>query len=94
MKNKAKKPPDLDKDESPFARYLPDNPILAGAWLSCLQCSLKQPGVLEAFREATGNNVTPAQTPLDRMIDQATGHERAFVEQFAAWFNKNVWGEI
>ena len=28
------------------------------------------------------------------MIDQATGHERAFVEQFAAWFNKNVWGEF
>ena len=50
MKNKAKKPPDLDKDESPFARYLPDNPILAGAWLSCLQWSLKQPGALEAFQ--------------------------------------------
>jgi len=28
------------------------------------------------------------------MIDEATGSERgAFVEQYVAWFNKNVWGE-
>jgi len=27
------------------------------------------------------------------MIDEATGRNRAFVEQYVAWFNENVWGE-
>jgi hypothetical protein len=50
--------------------------------------------MLAAFRAVTGCDFTPSLTPIDRMIYKATGRQRAFVEQYVAWFNKNVWGEV
>ncbi len=49
--------------------------------------------MLAAFRADTRCNFTPGLAPIDRMIDEATGRNRAFVEQYVAWFNENVWGE-
>jgi len=50
-------------------------------------------GDLAEFRADTGCDFTPRLTSIDWMIDEATGRERAFVEQYVAWFNENVWGE-
>ena len=35
-----------------------------------------------------------ARTPLDQMIDDATGANAAIVSKFVSWFNENIWGDI
>lgn len=89
MKRKAssKQAPDL------ITQYLPSNPIMAQAWVDCLRWSVTEPEILAAFRQATGSDYSPGATPIERMIDQATGRDREFVERYIAWFHENVWGE-
>ena len=65
-----------------------------GAWAGALSAAIKEPEILAQFRADTGNNWEPARSPLDKMIDEATGVDRAFVEEFVAWFNTNVWGPM
>lgn len=73
----------------------PDNPIMAGAWISAVQWAAREPDALEAFEKATGIKPVFAQSrsPLDKQIDQVTGAENASVEAFVDWFNEHVWGE-
>jgi hypothetical protein len=87
-KKLSKLAPDL------IIKYLPDNLIMAQAWVDCLRWSVTEPEMLAAFRADTGCDFTPGLTPIDRMIDEATGRQRAFVEQYVAWFNENIWGEV
>lgn len=67
---------------------------MAPAWASCLYWAIGDPAVLADFRAAIGNKWTPPATGIDRMIDEATGADRAFIEAFVAWFNDHVWGPI
>ena len=75
-------------------KYLHDNLIMTQAWVDCLRWSVTEPEMLAAFRADTGCDFTPGLTPIDWMIDGATGRQRAFVEQYVAWFNENIWGEV
>lgn len=77
-------------------------PFLVRAWLDCLLWSLRseKPNFVEAFTAETGVHLLRlARTPLEAMIDQATGHTpavqmRTFMESYAPWFNANVWGDL
>ena len=40
-----------------------------------------------------GGNFTQAGIQRARMIDEATGREQKFIEQYIAWFQEKVWGE-
>ena len=73
--------------------YLPIQAYLHPAWFGCLHWALGNAEMVAAFREDTGHAWTPGRTPLDRMVDEATGADKAFLEAFAAWMNANVWGE-
>ena len=72
----------------------PSCPLMGVAWLGAVRWALGEPEIMAAFRRDTGNNWSPGRTGLDRMIDQATGAEKAFFEQFLRWFNENVWGDV
>ena len=89
MKRKklSKPAPDL------ITKYLPDDPILAQAWVDCLRWSVTEPEMLAAFRADTRCNFTLGLVLIDQMSDEAPGRDRAFVEQYVGWFNENVWGE-
>lgn len=69
-------------------------PIMFQAWLDCLRWAIGEPEIVAKFRAETGTTWTPGKTPLDRMIDDAGGAERGFVEAFVKWFNVNVWGPV
>lgn len=64
------------------------------AWGSCLHAALGHHETLAAFRAATGNTWSPDVTAIEKMIDQGTGADRAFLEAFVTWFNENVWGRF
>ena len=75
-----------------FDHYCPTHPLMAQAWVDCLRWSVTEPGMVAAFQAQTGCVWTPARTPIDQMIDAATGAEEALVTQYLLWFNQNVWG--
>ena len=86
MKRKklGKQAPDL------ITKHLPDDLIMTPAWGDCLRWAVGEPEILAEFRADTGCDFTPRLTSIDRMIDEETGRERAFVEYYVARFNENV----
>lgn len=64
------------------------------AWLGCISWALGTPEVVEQFRKDTGLRCRPARSVLDRMVDEATGADRQFLEAFIKWVNVNVWGPV
>ena len=64
------------------------------AWLGCISWALSEPGVMEQFRKDTGITWRPSRSPLEQMIDEATGADRHFLEAFIKWVNVEVWGPI
>ncbi len=71
---------------------IPSEPLMAHAYVDCLHWALGCGPILEQYRAETGNKWTPGRTPLDRMIDDATGAGLGFIKAFVPWFDANVWG--
>lgn len=67
---------------------------MAGAWLGCLSWAISTPEVVAAFRAETGLQWRPGTTPLERMIDEATGADHQFIVAFVNWVNREVWGPL
>ena len=64
------------------------------AWLGCVRWAASEPEVVDAFLRETGIQWSPASTPLERLIDQATGSDKELVSAFVRWANENVWGPL
>lgn len=64
------------------------------AWLGCIRFALGDESVVRAFREETRNFWEPATTPMDRLVDEATGADWAFLVEFIQWVNVAVWGSL
>lgn len=71
-------------------RDTPD--FMVGAWLSCLQWAIGVDDIRASFEQETGMRFVRARTPIDSMIDEATGIHEAYIRQFVEWFNVNIWG--
>lgn len=72
----------------------PEEPYMLGAWLGAIHWGIGDADCVAAFRSDTGLNWVPANSPIERMIDEATGADGQFILAFVRWFNKTVWGEI
>lgn len=64
------------------------------AWIGCLSWAIGTPEIVDAFRKESGLMWKPGRSGFERMIDEATGAERHFIEAFIRWANVNVWGPI
>lgn len=73
----------------------PDNPFMAAAWLSALRFASCHPEIVAAYEEDQGRKFLffAERSPLDAMIDQATGAEAVALDDFVDWFNEVVWGD-
>lgn len=80
-------------DPGPLADLMPEDPVMAAAWLGSLRFALGRPDFVAAFRAETGNTYMPGATPLESAIDDASGATLGFLRAFAGWHNANVWGE-
>lgn len=83
----------MSKDQSVLDEFMPDDRLMAIAWIGALRYALGNEEMIAAFRAETGNNWTPAKTGFGQVVDAATGAEADFLRQFAVWFNENVWGD-
>lgn len=96
-RKRIKKPePTLADVAGPRPRLMPltTPDYMAPAWAGCLHWAIGCDEIREAFFEQTGCRWSPPRNGLDRMIDEATGADRAFIEKFVGWFNENVWGDM
>lgn len=69
-----------------------DDPLMYPAFIACVSWALGEEEIVARSRAETGNNWQVARTPIDRMIDQATGIEREFFQAFASWVEANIFG--
>lgn len=86
-----KKPPITGMTLIPLGAESP--PKMMG-FLSFLMFSASQPECRELFKKETGHDLDKLlnRTPIDEMIDQATGHEKTVFIAFADWITKTAWG--
>lgn len=77
-------------DDGVLSPFIPKDSLMVQPWVDCLHWAIADPNVLQQFIDETGSP-RPAGNALDRMIDQATGADRALVVKFVAWFNERVW---
>lgn len=62
------------------------------AWRDFLVFAIQEPGVIKQYEQATGKKFNLARTPLDVMIDKATGYEDSMVADFVRWVTINHYG--
>lgn len=75
-----------------IADLVPSDPLELIAWAGFINYLAGNPESVEAFRADTGCDWQPPRTALDRMIDEATGHDLDFMRRFLVWANE-LWGE-
>lgn len=78
----------------PLVDLMPPDELMRAAWVSALMWAAGNPEVQEQFVADTGIKLVAARSAIDLMIDQATGYQEEVVLKFAAWFNRNMWGEV
>ena len=71
------------------------DPVMGGAWYGLILWAASQDEFLCKFQEDTGHDLKSLfkVSGLERMIDQATGYDRAVVAAWADWVTENLWGE-
>lgn len=73
---------------------IPKDPLMVATWASALMVFIKREDVLENYRRDTGDKFVPANTPMDKIVQEGTGQEREFVIRFIKWFNETTWGDL
>lgn len=73
--------------------YAPKHWFFAPVWASALQFSIGHRETLAQFTADTGLTYSAPRSPLDAMIDKATGADADAVRAFVVWFNANLWGQ-
>lgn len=68
---------------------------LFGAWLGLFSTLWNEPDCHKAFCEQTGAMpLALGGSPIERMVDEATGRDREYMLKFAKWVTEFHWGEI
>ena len=77
-----------------LAALAPTDDFMLSAWLGCLHWALGDPQIRENFYKASGLRWDPPQTTIEQLVDNATGAAGEYLIAFAAWVNKEIWGEV
>jgi hypothetical protein len=78
----------------PAKKRISEQGLLDEAWAACILWAAQNDKLVAQFNAATGNNFGKTLTPIERMIDKATGHKEnlAEVDEFVRWVTINYWG--
>ena len=69
-------------------------PLMMPAWLGCISWAITQDDCLEQFQRDTGLDIRSLRcSPIEAMIDEATGRRRAMFVAWCDWVTVNLWGE-
>lgn len=62
------------------------------AWREGIAWAIEEPEILKAFRDATGIDLLTSRSPIENLVDEATGKRREDLEGFVDWFTATIWG--
>ena len=68
-------------------------PIMAQAYIDFAIWAIGQPGFIEAFTADTGIKFTLPKNSMERLIDDATGANKAIIAAYLDWLTVSHWGE-
>lgn len=71
--------------------YGKGDPIMDSMFGACVRWAWRNPEARQSFERETGMRL--AESPVNIVIDRATGYEDAVMESFVRWVAVNVWGE-
>ena len=63
------------------------------AWCGSLYWAIGEPDIRAAFEKDSGLHYSEPTSPIESMIDDATGYPQKYIEAFAEWHDKHVWGD-
>ena len=66
-----------------------------GMWATLCEFMLEKPGAIDAFERETGlkmRSLVP-RSPMDALVDQASGYRDTVMAAWCDWVTKNCWGE-
>lgn len=87
-----RKPACLDS-WNPIPEDIRDIDLMVIAWRDCLFWAVGFKPIMDQFAESTGKRLSLPKSPVEEMVDLATGHKDAELRRFIDWFNVNVWGD-
>lgn len=69
-------------------------PLMEDAWKGLVRYCAGQPEAIEAFARDTGRDLSKImpRSPLEAIIDQATGHQSEVFVAFCDWVTETLWG--
>lgn len=71
--------------------YTDNNPVMTGAWASFIQWAFSESDIIAAFEAQTGNRLAVARTPIEAMVDKATGRHEHYIVAFVKWATETMW---
>ncbi len=65
-----------------------------GSWFACVTHAIGEPSIRAQFKLDTGWDVDSVlmRTPIEKMVDKATGYEMMLMLKFFDWVTINIWG--
>lgn len=66
------------------------DPLMEAMFGSCVRWAWENPETRRAFEQETG--MRSAGSPIEAMVDDATGYDEEVAEAFVHWVIGNVWG--
>lgn len=71
-------------------------PLMLSEWMSLVLWLAGQKQYTDTFKKETGLDITALTrvSPIEVMIDTATGHQKTVIIAWADWVTENEWGEL
>ena len=69
---------------------------MADAWYSLILTTAGDPETLAGFKADTGHDLRAVLNAggIAKMIDEATGRDRAVIVAWCDWITKHIWGTV
>lgn len=64
------------------------------AWIGCIRFALLEDNIRADFEKDTGMRYTPPRNVIEKMIDDSTGYNDDYIEEFIRWINVNICGPL
>ena len=71
-----------------------DHPLNIATWTGFLNFTIGEERLHREFEEATGTKIPAApKSPIEAMIDKATGYQESWIMPFIVWVTETYWGD-
>lgn len=69
--------------------------LMFDAFIGCVIWAAQEPEIVKRFQSDTGTNLGAffSRSPIEKMVDKATGFQRDIFIKWCDWVTVHIWGE-